>query len=214
MDQMPCRQYFNLAGVLLLDFIHISGTMHTGEKDGRLIFWLDFAALLDVDLLEKLHAFPWTTFKLLHFLLVSMLRSAKALLSHAVKHNCTARAVLLASSFGSHPVSYQACRASALTAKAKTKWKGNIVHVVESSLHSLWFHGSWADCSKVTYLLFDPYLAGNSFTGAAQRCSSWDQHAFPTMQFWFQLTFFPVRFLVQALLIWKQVHEKFLFCSV
>lgn len=78
---MPCRQYSSLAGVLLFDFIFISGT---------------------------------------------------------------------------HLVSSQACRASALAAVGKTKWKGDSVHVVGSSLHSLRFHGGWTD--------FPPAAAAKLFT--------------------------------------------------
>lgn len=78
---MPCRQYSSLAGVLLFDYIFISGT---------------------------------------------------------------------------HLVSSQACRASALAAVGKTKWKGDSVHVVGSSLHSLRFHGGWTD--------FPPAAAAKLFT--------------------------------------------------
>lgn len=79
---MPYGQYSTLADVLLLNFIHISGTVHTGGKDERFKFWPDFSVLLGAGLLEELCSFSLTMLRLLHFFLVGLLLCATELFSH------------------------------------------------------------------------------------------------------------------------------------
>lgn len=81
MHWMPYRQYSSLSDVLLLDFIHSSGTVHTGGKNERFKFWPDFSALLGAGLLEELCSFTLTMLRLLHFFLVGLLSCATEILS-------------------------------------------------------------------------------------------------------------------------------------